>query len=67
LSKRPPSPVAANSRPLLAIATVPPLWLTGPVCFASISFRREPRLAFAGCFLERLNSSISMFRWLLVK
>ncbi len=61
------SPVAAKSRPLGAIATVPPLWLTGPLCLTSISFRRELRLAFAGWCLERLNSSISMFRCRFVK
>ena len=57
----------AYSRPLRAIATVPPLWLTEPVRLISMIFRRVAGTAFAGCNRCRLNWSISVFRWLFVK
>jgi hypothetical protein len=51
----PLSPVAAYRRPLDAIATVPPLWLMGPVWLISMILRRSVRIAFApaaGCGLQ---------------
>jgi hypothetical protein len=50
-----------------AIATVSPSWLIDPVWLISMILRLVLRIAFAGCFRERLNWSISMFSWRFVK